>query len=195
MQNRYRQAADLPPSREFVEAYLREAQPTIGERLAEPEETEKLRVDAVSALRALARSAQANVDEFCNMTDGGISERGSRLGAIPWRLRQFLTIAGLRILTADDPAAALRRFLGQTPRGRGRPPADNAFRNLMIAADVQEMHIGGASIDAACCAVGKAAGLSPEAVRKIYFVGRDTDEVETELGMRELLGRGRFGVK
>src|SRR5262249_16217329 len=147
---RYRKPAEPPPSLEFLEAYLRDAQPTLSERSAEPEAAEARRVKAVAALLALARA--------------GLAEAGpDRLGGIPVGRREFLAIAGLRILTAEDPIAALQSFLGQGPRGRGRPSADNAFRDLMIAADVAELHASGKTVTAALNAVADAAGLSYEA--------------------------------
>jgi hypothetical protein len=177
MCNRYKRPADRPPDPAFLEAYLRDAQPTLSERLAEPEATEARRVKAVAALLALGRSELEKAGDL------------GRLLAMPFELRQFLTIAGLRILTAEDPTAALLHLLGQKARGRGRPLADKAFRDHVIAADVQERVNGGSSIETACDAVGNAAGLSPEAVRKIYFTGRDTLEVRATLGLRELLER------
>src|SRR5215831_12989024 len=156
MNKRYRKPAEPPPSLEFLEAYLRDAQPTLSERLANPDATEAQRVDAVAALLALARAA--------------LVEAGpNRLGAIPSELRDFLQIEGLRILTADDPIAALQCFLGQARQGRGRPSADNAFRDLMIAADVAELHASGKTVTAALNAVAAAAALSFEAVREIYY--------------------------
>ena len=110
----------------------------------------------------------------------------SRFGALQPELRQFLKISGLRVLLADDPAVALKRFLGR--KGRGRPAADNQFRDCMIAADVAELVSAETTIDAACNTIGDAAGLSPEAVRKIYFAGRETLEVKIELGFRAEAG-------
>jgi hypothetical protein len=175
--NRYQKPAELPPSLASLEDDLRDAQPTMTERLADPVATEARRVEAVAALLTLARTELAKADD------------AGRLLALPSELRQFLTIAGLRILTADHPVEALRLFLGHAARSRGRPLADNAFRDSVIAADVQEQVNTLSSIEVACDAVGNAAGLSPEAVRKIYFANRDTLEVGAELGRREMRKR------
>jgi hypothetical protein len=187
MRNRYQKPAELPPSLEFVEEYLRDAKPTRGERLAEPEATEARRVEAITALLALARNALMNADEWANMTNGDWQpERMSRLGAMPRQLREFLTIEGLRMLTAADPIARLQWFLGHRPRGKGRPTTDNAFRDLMIAADVAELHASGKSIEAACGTVADAAALSRESVREIYYNRCNSLEVRAEQSWRAL---------
>jgi hypothetical protein len=173
MRDRYR-PAEPAPWPEFVEGYLNEADPPLRERLADPEGAEARRVAAVVALLALARAALAGAGS------------PDRLGAIPHNIRERLTIEGLRILTADDPVAALRRFLGERPRGRGRPRTGNVQRDGMIAADVQELVNGGAVIDEACEAIGGATGLSVQAVRKIFFDNRNRLDVRAELQLRGL---------
>jgi hypothetical protein len=172
MHNRYQKPAELPPSFRFLQADLRNAQPTRGERLAEPEATEARRVEAVARLLALARAA---------LLEGGNPDW---LGAIPLQLRQFLTIAGLRILTADDPAAALRRFLGQKRPRRGRPAEDLAYRDFMIAADVAELHASGLTLNAAYEEVSKRPGTP--GVREIerIYLRRDDLKIRAELELR-----------
>jgi hypothetical protein len=91
VRNRYQGSA---PSLEFLELYLRYAQPALAERLAEPDTAEARRVEGVEAILSLARAAMAEAGD------------PTRLGAIPQELRQFLEIAGLRILLSDDPAGA-----------------------------------------------------------------------------------------
>jgi hypothetical protein len=185
MRNRYQKPADKAPSPRFFEAYLRDAGPTMAERLAEPEAAEARRVEAVAALLTLARAALANADEWNNMLDGRIPERGSYLLAIPQRLRRFLEIHGLRILTAEDPIAALQRFLGDKPRERGRPQADNAFRDRTIAADVAEMHAGGMSLAAAYEEVSKRKGTpGVKAIERIYLRLRYDLAVRADLEWR-----------
>ena len=80
---------------------------------------------------------------------------------------EFLTIAGLRILTANNPVAELNRFLGK------RPPADNYRRDTAIAADTQKRIDAGSSIENACKAIAADAPLSWEAVRKIYYAWKN----------------------
>jgi len=82
---------------------------------------------------------------------------------------EFLTIAGLRILTATNPAAGLQRLLGKKP---GRPRVDNSVRDYRITWDVQERVDSGASIEDACKTIAAVAGLSREAVIKIYYTRR-----------------------
>ena len=185
MRNRYQKPADRPPSPRFLEAYLREAGPTMAERLAEPEAAEARRVEAFAALRTLARTALANADEWNNMLDGSVPERGSYLLAIPPRLRRFFEIAGLRILTDEYPIAALQRLVGNKPRERGRPQADYAFRDRMIAADVAEMHAGGIALAAAYEVVSKRKGTpGVRAIERIYLRLRDDLAVRAELEWR-----------
>jgi hypothetical protein len=176
LHNRYQKPAALPPSLALLEGYLCDAQPTLSERLAEPDATEARRVKAVAALRALARTALAEAGD------------ANILGAIPARLRQFLTIAGLRILTADDPFAALRYLLGHKPKGLGRPPADNDFRDLMITADVDELHANGMTLGAAYEEVSKRQGTPGcREIERIYLRLRGDLTVRAELGLRGLL--------
>jgi hypothetical protein len=195
LHSRYR-PPERPPSSKFLQKYLSDARVTISQRLAEPEAAEARRVEAVAALLALGRSALAHADEWGNMTDGRVPVTGLRLSAMPVQLQHFLRIEGLRILTADNPVAALQRFLGHRKRGRGRPRAvDIAFRDRMIAADIQELVDKGSTIDGACQAVGETAGLSPEAARNIYVARRDTPEVRAELGFRELFGDAKSKIE
>lgn len=64
---------------------------------------------------------------------------------MPLELHNFLEEAALRVFLADDPFVELGRFLGQLPRGRGRPVADNERRDELIAADVAELVHHGAA--------------------------------------------------
>jgi hypothetical protein len=185
MQNRYKKPA-RPPNPAFLEGYLRDAQPTLSERAAEPDATEARRVDAMRALLALARRALVSADDWCNMTDGGWQpEPMSRFGAIPRPLRQFLTIAGLRILTADDPVVALRHVLGQKDRPRGAPVQDLDYRNRTIAADVAELHANGMTLDAAYRKVSKRPGTpGPRGIERVYLRLRDDLAVRADLELR-----------
>jgi hypothetical protein len=179
MHNRYQKPAALPPSLAFLEIYLRDARPTLSERLAEPEATEMRRVEAVAALLALARTALAETGDR------------NRLGAIPRGLREFLTIEGLRILTDEDPIVSLQRFLGQRTRRRGRPRADNAFRDLMIAADVAELHARGKALSKAFEMVSTRPGTPGcDEIERVYYRLRDDLAVRAELGWRWLRTAG-----
>jgi hypothetical protein len=191
MCNRYKKPAEAPPSLKSLELYFHEAHPPIGERLAEPEAAEARRVEAVAALRTLARNALANADEWHNMVEGRPHELRSYLGAIPPELRGFLETAGLRIFTADDPIAALQRFLGNKPRPRGRPAEDHQFRDHLIAADVAELHADGFSLDSAYEVVSKRPGTpGRKAVERIYLRLRDDLAVRAELGWRQRSAAG-----
>jgi hypothetical protein len=185
MPNRYEKPA-RPPTLALLEGYLIDARPALSQWLADPDATETRRVDAVAALLTLARAALRLADEWANMTHGwrASPERGTRYGAMPLELRHFLTVEGLRILTADDPVAALRRLLGQKHRGRGRPFMDNEYRDLTITEDVQIRVDAGSSIADACCVVAKAAHLSPETVRNIYFARRNDPAVRAAIDFR-----------
>jgi hypothetical protein len=199
MQDRYKKPVGLPVNRLDMPYYLRDAQPTLSERAPEPDATEARRIKAVANLLALARAELAKASDpnplFAAMPSellpSELAELADFLAAeenvMPSELRNFLIMAGLRILTSENPIAELQRFLGRTPKGRGRPKADNAYRDSMIAADVQTLVDGGFGIEAACEAVSKAVSmLDFDAVRKIYFASRDTLETRVELGWRRL---------
>jgi len=157
MRNRYEKPA-APPRLEFLELYLRDAQPTVSERLAAPDATEARRVKAVLTLLTLARA------ELAKAGDPG------RLLAIRWRLRRFLEIAGLRILTAEDPIEALRHFLGQKAPRRGRPAKGHDYRDLMIATDVAELYAGGMTLEDAYEEISKQRGTPGlRQVERIYL--------------------------
>jgi hypothetical protein len=95
----------------------------------------------------------------------------------------FLAEAWLRILTAEDPVAELKRFLG---RKRGRP-ADNEWRDFMITIDVQERVDSGLCVNNACAAVGDDIHLSPDAVEKIYYAHRGNPGVQDKVLRRQFL--------
>lgn len=114
---------------------------------------------------------------------------------MPVQLRNFLEEEGLRILLADDPAAALHRFLGHRPRGRGRPAADNELRDNLIAADVAELVYHGMAIDAACETVEKDAPVGFERVREIYLAHRNDLAVRAEIGLRLLFPERAYKSK
>jgi len=77
---------------------------------------------------------------------------------------QLLIHFGLFILTADDPAAELRRFLGRT-RGR-RSQAD---RDELIVRAVQSLINKGSSPMEALRAIGAIVGRSEDAIKKIHY--------------------------
>jgi hypothetical protein len=190
MSNRCRKLGE-PPS---LSELLRDAQPTLAERLRESEAAGARRVEALTALLSLARSALANADEWHNIVEGKPHEPRSYLGAIAPELRRFLETAGLRILTAENPIAVLQRFLGQ--RGRGRRPAGER-RNVLIAADVAELHAGGMSFEAAYEEVSKRAEmLGCRQVERIHLRLRDDLGVRAELEWRAMVRReGEASVK
>jgi hypothetical protein len=96
----------------------------------------------------------------------------------------FLAEAWLRILTAEDPVAELKRSLG---RKRGRPAADNAWRDLIITFDVQEQVDSGSSVKDACAVISADVNLSPDAVEKVYYAYRGNPGVQDKLRRRQLL--------
>jgi hypothetical protein len=201
--NRYK-PAPLQPNPALIEEYLRDAQPTLSERRAEPEATEARRVAAVAALHTLWLRWQAEVAEPqsglllpARVHVQRVSERWiAELGApadFDFELQDFFDRAARVIFMSPDPVAALRRFLGQAKRGKGRPATDNWARNGMIVADVAELHAGGMSIEAACEKVAKRVGTpGRKAVERIYLALRDNSEVKAELDLRarEKLRRG-----
>jgi hypothetical protein len=95
----------------------------------------------------------------------------------------FLAEAWLRILTAEDPVAELKRFLG---RKRGRP-ANNAWRDLIITFDVQEQVDSGSTVKDACAVIGRDIYLTPDAVEKVYRAHRANPGVQDKLLRRQLL--------
>jgi hypothetical protein len=98
----------------------------------------------------------------------------------------FLAGAWLQVLTAEDPVAELKRFLG-LDRKRGRPAADNEWRDFMITMDVQERVDSGLSVKNACAAIGDDIHLSPDAVEKVYYARRDNPGVKDKLLRKQLL--------
>jgi hypothetical protein len=96
----------------------------------------------------------------------------------------FLAEAWLRILTAEDPVAELKRFLG---RKRGRPAADNAWRDLIITLDVQEQVDSGSRVKDACALISADINLSPDAVEKVYYANRENPCVQDKLFRRQFL--------
>jgi hypothetical protein len=156
---------------------LRDAQPTNGERTADPKGTETRQVAAVARLRTLAR-------------DPG------QVGVIPLhlrlQLRRVLMLEGMRILVADDPPAALRKILGQREpkRGKGRPREDNTDRNVAIAAYVAELRWKGMTLDEACRKVSRRPGISVDkkSIEAAYYEHRDHDAVLATLEL--LSGEG-----
>jgi hypothetical protein len=164
MPGRYDRPAAPPPSVNDLPHLLHEAEPTLRELSEEGIAREARRAVAVRKLLTLARAEVTKTGE------------PNRLRAMPMELREFLEIAGLRMLLSDDPIAALKHFLG--PRKRGRPIEDNKRRDIMIAADVAELAEGGMmTIDASCLQIAHTANLSVEMVREIYYARRCTDEV------------------
>jgi hypothetical protein len=92
----------------------------------------------------------------------------------------------MRILLADDPMEELRRFLGQSQKGRGRRPADNKDRNAKITLDVESrvnlgMSIRAASQEVAAQTRRGQAPIDAAMVRKIHEINRDTPEVQMVL--------------
>lgn len=157
-----------PPTIDDVPRLIIAARPTLRHQLDDPEGCKTRRDKAVRDLLTLARQAVAKANE----TEPRPPEGYSRLKAMPVQLRAYLEVEGLQILLADDPVAALRRFLGQRGRGRGRPPAANEDRDLKIAVAVAERIFGGMTTEAACEAVEKEAAVGFEMVRKIYYERR-----------------------
>jgi hypothetical protein len=168
MPRKYDRPAVPPPSLKKLAYYLRDARPTAREIADDRAGCEKRRVEAVDKLLKLARNAIAQANNAEQMPPGY-----SRLRAMPTQLRQFLEIQGLRILLADDPVRALRRFLGRL-HGRG-PAADKEQRELEITGMVVRYVNEGMAIEQACEAVASEKGIwiSADRVRKIYLARRD----------------------
>lgn len=163
--DRYQKPARSPQSfADLFFSYYRAKAPEqriarLGAVLAEAQ-----RVEAVNELLTFARVelAKAGDPSRCFSVTALQEERQF--------LWEFLTAAGLQILTADDPVAELNRFLGHK---RGRPPVDNTYRDHTIAGDVQKRVDGGSSVEDACKAVASVVGLGQVAVRKIYYSLRE----------------------
>ena len=192
MRNRYKPAA-LPPSPALIKEYLFDADMPDADTDAE-------RAKAVRALHTLWLRWRAEVVAEASQNERmllpatmyrqRVRRRWIAEGApadFDFELRDFFDRAGRVICASSDPPmAALRLFRGHRQRGRGRPVADNADRDGMIAADVQELVNGGASVDEACTAIGGAAALSPERVHQIYYDNCKRLDVLAELQLREL---------
>ena len=169
MPTKHDRPAAPPPSLRDLYYLLRDAQPTLREAAYNPAGCEKRRVEAVHALRRLARDAVT----LANDAEPPVLPGYSRLRAMPSQLRDFLEIEGLRILLADDPVRALRCFLGLL-HGRG-PAADKEQHELEITGRVAQHVNDGMAIEAACAAVADENGtrIGADRVRKIYFARRD----------------------
>ena len=144
---------------------------------------ETLRVKGVAELLVRARHeiAEARARGVAETLLTGGEPPADPLFAMPFELHQFLMVNGVRILTAQDPVAALQSLLGQEPPRRGRPPADNARRDCEIAVQVQEEVDGGSTVDEACHNVknkNTARMIDFAAVRKIYFENRNRNDVK-----------------
>lgn len=137
---------------------LLNAQPSIAVIAADPEGSERLRIEAVNALIALARGTLNPPEEYP-----------------PIEVTRFLQNAGLRILLADDPPAALQQWLGLAKR-RGRPAADEGL-HIEIAALVEKRRRNGATRKDAYAAVAnedaKSANITPSRVRDIHSKYRE----------------------
>jgi len=166
-----------PPTLEQVWGAIYDAASSLGDddpfRIGPPA-AEAERVEAVYILLRFARAELAKVegpnrlDAILNL--GWSPCKAGTVGEAIWQdVWEFLTIAGLRILTATNPAAGLQRLLGKKP---GRPRVDNSVRDYRITWDVQERVDSGASIEDACKTIAAVAGLSQEAVIKIYYTRR-----------------------
>ena len=162
--------------RENVEDYIvdvRDAQPSaariqlLGAATAEAE-----RREAVEALLALARAEIAKTGSAAQCFQI-VSPTNSKEEPI-W---EFLVSSALQILVADNPVAALKRFLG---RHQSRPPEDNRWRDFTIWGDVQKLHDSGMSIRDACKQIGDAAGLGPVRVVGIYLAERKAREQQKD---------------
>jgi len=179
MGGRYDNPAPKPLAINDSPYLLTDARPTLPQRIKEGEACEARRVEAVRDLLTLARAEVRKADTAEPPSLPG----HSRLRAMPLQLRDFLEIEGLRILLSDEPVEALRRFLGQQPRKRGRE-AVNTHRDFAIAISVAMKHqIDEMSVEKACIEVAREAELSLDAVHKIYY-RRDKARVGWELAFR-----------
>jgi hypothetical protein len=181
---RYQGPSFGPPTPEQLHPLLNDATPTLDDF---PEEewaaVEARRIEATNALLRFARAEAAKGHaKWAEARAQAERARGNDLRAV-W---EFLMAAGLRILTASDPVAELRQVLGVS-RQRGRPPADNAWRDFIITIDVQERVDGGSRVEAACAAIGADANLSPKAVEKIYYTHRSEPDVHDKPAREQLL--------
>ena len=170
---RYRRPARI---RENVKDYLADlynAQPTqarikvVGAATAEAQ-----RREAVEALLEFAREeiARTGGAAKCFQVVTSADQQQQPI----W---EFLAVAALQILIADDPVAALKHFLG---RHQKRPPDDNRWRDFTIWGDVQKLHDSGMSIRDACKQIGDAAGLGPVRVLGIYLAERKAREQQKD---------------
>ena len=162
--------------RETVKDYIidvRDAQPSAARiQLLGAATAEATRKEAVDALLALARAeiAKSGSATQCFQV---VSPTNSEEEPI-W---EFLVFSALQILVADDPVAALKRFLG---RRHSRPPDDNRWRDFTVWGDVQKLHDGGMPIRAACKQIGDAAGLGAARVLGIYLAERKIREQQKD---------------
>jgi hypothetical protein len=162
---RYRRPARI---RENVKDYLADlynAQPTqarikvVGAATAEAQ-----RREAVEALLEFAREeiARTGGAAKCFQVVTSADQQQQPI----W---EFLAVAALQILIADDPVAALKHFLG---RHQKRPPDDNRWRDFTIYVDVKKLSANGMSIRDACKEIGSGAGLGYARVLGIYLAER-----------------------
>ena len=93
-------------------------------------------------------------------------------GQIDERIRSFFAEqAELRVWCSDDPAMAMREFLGTPERGA---PRRNAMRDFDLAAEIQKLRDCGMSVSKACsilCERLQATGGEPDEqyLKKLYF--------------------------
>jgi hypothetical protein len=112
------------------------------------------------------------------------------------RLKNLVDSIAMSVFSADDPEKALGEILRGRPR-RG-PKRKYDYRDLMIAADVEELRRKDETLDAAYDAIRvrlakEKAEIGPDAIRKIYARIMEDERacmaVKAELAWRQLQNR------
>jgi len=162
--------ADTPIS---VAGDVWHAQPTPGRiRVIGEAAAEARRKEAVEAMLAFAREEIAKTGSLAQCFS--VASPADQQQQPKW---EFLAVSALQILVADNPVAALKRFLGHH---HSRPPQDNRERDFTIWGDVQKLHDSGMNIRDACRDIGAAAGLGRDRVLEIYLAEREKREQEKD---------------
>ena len=156
---RYDEPAEPAPDPELIEHYSWVADPKNGA-------SEKERGDAVASLVRLCHEQREQV-------------RSGELPAVDFRLLLFIRGELERCIRSADPLGCVELLLSSSQRTRGRPRTPH--RDFVMAGDVAEKVEARITIEAACADVGRAASLSEEEVRRIYFREKKADKEALEM--------------
>lgn len=168
-----------------VGMYLREARD-----VSEPKE---IRTNATNALITFYRLRLRYGSKEGGREMLAYIDREAKQKNVDMRLSNFWGGISRQVLTADDPAEALAAILRLPPR-RG-PKEKNAYRDHMIAADVEELKREGKTLAEAYDTIqrkltGEKAGIGVDAIRKVHAKIMADKEgrlaVNAELALRKL---------